>query len=242
MTRLEKLLNNLDSFEQWDKTKQVDFVVYFLLQITKKQSVTGAEIDRAFKTVGLHPYSRTSAYLSENSKGHGLRKYIKADTGYTIEKFAKAKIKSEVENRGTVTNLSGLKPPMDPYLRLFDQLTLHKKIINSSRKLFSEKNYRPAVLEAYISLVDSVRKKSGISNDGTSLMQEVFSEKAPVLVVSANRDEQIGFMWLFSGAVMGVRNPKAHYPVPQKDPIRALEWLSFASVLFRVLDESKKIR
>ena len=69
-------------------------------------------------------------------------------------------------------------------------------------------------------------------------MQTVFSPRSPKLVISDDSDEQQGFMWLFSGAVMAIRNPKAHRLVEQNDPQRTLEWLSFASVLLRVLDDA----
>jgi hypothetical protein len=69
---------------------------------------------------------------------------------------------------------------------------------------------------------------------------KTFSPKKPILQVSEDEGEQQGFMWLYSGAVMGIRNPKAHRLVEQKDPQRALEWLAFAGVLFSVLDDARK--
>lgn len=117
---------------------------------------------------------------------------------------------------------------------------LHPIIQQSAGALYNDGHYRQAILDSYIALVDAVKIKSGKHDlDGTSLMQTVFSMKNPVLKVSSNPDEQLGFMWLFSGAVMGIRNPKAHSLIEQNDPQRALEWLSFASVLLRVLDDSK---
>jgi hypothetical protein len=72
-------------------------------------------------------------------------------------------------------------------------------------------------------------------------MQKVFSKNNPILKVSDNEDEQLGFMWLFSGSVMAIRNPKAHSLIEQNNPERTLEWLAFASVLFKILDESEKV-
>ncbi len=71
-------------------------------------------------------------------------------------------------------------------------------------------------------------------------MQTAFSANSPKLSVSKNVDERLGFMWLFTGAVMGVRNPKAHAITPHPDKQTTLEWLGFASVLFRVLDGATK--
>lgn len=117
---------------------------------------------------------------------------------------------------------------------------LHPIVQKAAGELFRDGHYRQAILDTYIALVDAVKVKSGRQDlDNTPLMQTVFSIKNPVISVSADTDEQLGFMWLFTGAVMGIRNPKAHRLIDQKDPQRTLEWLSFASVLLRVLDDSK---
>lgn len=117
---------------------------------------------------------------------------------------------------------------------------LHPIVQKTAGELFKNGHYRQAILDTYIALVETVKVKSGRYDlDNTPLMQTVFSPKNPGLTVSSDADEQLGFMWLFSGAVMGIRNPKAHRLIEQKDPQRTLEWLSFASVLLRVLDDSK---
>jgi uncharacterized protein (TIGR02391 family) len=117
---------------------------------------------------------------------------------------------------------------------------LHPIVQRAAGELFMNGHYRQAILDTYIALVESIKVKSGKHNlDNTPLMQNVFSVNNPVISVSNDPDEQLGFMWLFSGAVMGIRNPKAHRLIDQNDPQRTLEWLSFASVLLRVLDDSK---
>lgn len=119
---------------------------------------------------------------------------------------------------------------------------LHPRVQEVSGALYRDGHYRQAILDAYIALGEHVRKASGLGElDNTPLMQQAFSPKRPILQVSDDADEQLGFMWLYSGAVMGIRNPKAHRLVEQKDAERALEWLAFASVLFRVLDEARKV-
>lgn len=129
-----------------------------------------------------------------------------------------------------------------PALGVDELKSFHPEVIKTAGRLFQDGHYRQAVLDTYIGLVEAVKIKSGRFNiDGTGLMTEVFSAKSPILKVSDSPDEQKGFMWLFSGAVMGIRNPKAHSLIPQEDPQRALEWLSFASVLFRVLEDAELV-
>lgn len=115
----------------------------------------------------------------------------------------------------------------------------HPRVIGVAGRLFRDGHYRQAILDTYIALVQAVREKSGLGLDNSPLMQRAFSQKNPVLDVSDDPDEQLGLMWLYSGAVMGIRNPKAHRVIDQPDAQRALEWLGFASVLFRVLDEAR---
>jgi len=131
-----------------------------------------------------------------------------------------------------------------------EHTTIHKALENLhplvqpvASKLYADGHYRQAILDTYILLVDTVKTKSGRHDlEGTGLMQTVFSANNPIIKISDDPDEQLGFMWMFSGAVMGIRNPKAHRLIPQTDPQRTLEWLSFASVLLRVLDDAEVIK
>jgi len=51
------------------------------------------------------------------------------------------------------------------------------------------------------------------------------------LLTREDLDEQKGFMYLFMGSVVGIRNPKAHGIIEEKDPFKTLEYLSLASLL-----------
>lgn len=115
---------------------------------------------------------------------------------------------------------------------------IHSRVLSVSKELYLDGHYRAAILDAYIDLVDRVKQLSNEPDlDGTNLMQKAFSRNNPKIKISDDTDEQLGFMWLFSGAVMAIRNPKAHKITTITDPHRALEWLSYASVLHRVLDD-----
>ncbi len=117
-------------------------------------------------------------------------------------------------------------------------LQFHPRVIEVAGQLFADGHYRQAILDTYIALVQAVKLKTGLTADNTPLMEQAFSPRNPRLRVSADPDEQQGYMRLFSGAVMAIRNPKAHQLIPQPDPARALEWLCLASALFRVLDDA----
>jgi len=123
---------------------------------------------------------------------------------------------------------------------------LHPRIRKVSEKLLTDGHYAQAILEAYKTVSNHVKEKSGRKDlDGQDLMSTVFSVKNPILKLNklrsrSDQDEQMGFMFLFMGAMTGIRNPKAHDIVEQMDPIRSIEYLAFASLLSRRIEESAK--
>ncbi len=123
---------------------------------------------------------------------------------------------------------------------------LHPEIIDASAKLFVDGHYSEAIFNAFKKVEILVKNKSGVKNlTGHPLMQKVFSVKTPLLkfntlISQIDKDEQQGMMELFAGAMLGIRNPKAHNQIIQKDSVKTMEYLSFASLLCKRLDESKK--
>jgi len=118
---------------------------------------------------------------------------------------------------------------------------LHPSVQEVASELFNNGHFRQAILDTYIALSVAVKRKSNLDVDNTALMRNAFSPKNPVLIAASDPGEQEGFMYLFAGAMLAIRNPKAHSLSEQSDPQRTLEWLSFASVLFKVLDGSHKL-
>lgn len=129
-------------------------------------------------------------------------------------------------------------------VQLFDKMQFHPKVVEASKSLFETGHYAQAIFEAFKAVNNFVKEKTGKSLDGKTLMSEVFSERNPVIKLSelrtqSERDEQEGFKFLFMGAMVGIRNPKAHDNVVQTDPYRTLEYLGFASLLMKRTEEGK---
>ncbi|MBA7481414.1 hypothetical protein ES707_16884 [subsurface metagenome] len=171
-----------------------------------------------------------------------IQKGIRDKQGILIEKPAKS-----TEQKDTV------KLP----IQLFDSMQLHLKVVEVSKGCFIAGNYREAILNAFICLIDYVKERTGLDLDGDNLMNQVFSidydkeqrsiTKYPIIRINqlqnkSDRDEQQGFMFLCKGAVGGIRNPKAHKLIPQSDPLHTLEYLAFASLLIRRIEEGKLFR
>jgi len=72
-------------------------------------------------------------------------------------------------------------------------------------------------------------------------MMAVFSVDTPKIKLTplsnnSEIDEQKGYQFLFSGAVMAIRNPRGHEIEINDDPDTCLDHLAFASMLLRRLD------
>jgi uncharacterized protein (TIGR02391 family) len=129
---------------------------------------------------------------------------------------------------------------LDPY-----RLELHPRIAAVSVELFRDGHYRNAVLDAAVALTNMVKEKSRVHDkDGVNLMRHVFSPNQPQLAFNgladqSERDEQDGLMQLFAGAVLALRNPRAHGVVPDS-PEYATECLAFLSFLAKHLERAKR--
>jgi uncharacterized protein (TIGR02391 family) len=123
-------------------------------------------------------------------------------------------------------------------------LDLHQEIARAASQLYRDGHYSNAIEDAVKALNGLVRLRSGLDMDGVPLMQRAFSVNNPILKFNdlsdeSDRNEQVGFMNMFCGAVSGLRNPRAHGFI-HDDPERALEFIAFVSLLAKLLDEAKR--
>jgi uncharacterized protein (TIGR02391 family) len=130
-------------------------------------------------------------------------------------------------------------------LKAYEGLELHSAIERAAGQLFRDGHYANAVEDAVKALNAIVRLNSGIDDkDGMALMEFTFSPKSPVLkfnalVDASDVDEQKGFMMMFSGAIAGLRNPRAH-KIIKDDPEMALEFIALISLLAKLADKARK--
>ena len=160
--------------------------------------------------------------------------------------IATAKINLESIKKGFLEELRDAgETTTGKTLKAYEGLELHPAIERAVGRLFRDGHYANAVEDAVKALNALVRLNSGIDDkDGTALMEYVFSPKSPVLkfndlMDSSDLDEQKGFMMMFSGAVAGLRNPRAH-KIIKDDPEMALEFIAFISLLAKLADKARK--
>ena len=137
------------------------------------------------------------------------------------------------------------KETINPIM-LFDLMDFHPEIVRVSQSQFKSGHYTDAIFNAFKFIEIFAKQKSGSSKRGTNLMQAIFNENHPIIKLNDMQqdfeiDEQTGFRHIFAGAMMGIRNPKAHADIQQKDPYRTLEYLSLASLLAKRLEEGTKV-
>jgi len=184
---------------------------------------------------------------------------ISMDLGRLVEKVGYDQRLSDLTNtlRAIVTEseVYYTGETMEKLTSTYNNLKLHPIIKDSSEKLFKDRYYSQAIFEAYKALNNYVKRKSKRGDlDGKDLMAKVFSfrydpstdsiQKKPILQLNelcslSDRNEQEGFMHLFMGSMIGIRNPKAHDQIVQRDPFRTLMYLSFASLLAKRAEEAK---
>ena len=110
-----------------------------------------------------------------------------------------------------------------------------------SEKLFKDGHYADSILAAFKELNDQVKqeylKHRGEELDGADLMRKAFSPNNPVFAFANQSTEsgkktQQGFMELFAGSMIGIRNPHAHENL-SLDPDGAKHLLYLASLLMK---------
>lgn len=123
----------------------------------------------------------------------------------------------------------------------FDERNIHPDIGAVSLKLFDDGHYSQATFEAFKYLDIVVKGLAQTNESGFKLMMTAFAENSPKIKLTALQspsevDEQMGYKFIFAGAMSAIRNPRGHDI--NIDPIgRCLDHLSFASVLLRRLED-----
>lgn len=217
------------------KMKISPAAIYFRIQKIQEECLTTREdaANLLAAEVGIPVYD----ILSEPE----LRRVRELQNIRRATPLRKTRKQVKEETEETKTEESQITPK-----KLYDLLKFHPRIVKASRSLFRSGHYPEAILNAYKCIEIFAKEKSGLKGRGVDLMHRVFNEKNPSIKLNRMQedfeiDEQTGFRFIYAGSMMGIRNPKAHAEVQQKDPYRTLEYISLASLLAKRLEEGKKI-
>lgn len=128
---------------------------------------------------------------------------------------------------------------------------VHPDVLKFCREELLVDNYFHAVFEATKSVAEKIRNKTGLTSDGSTLVDDAFSFKSNVPHLALNRlqteseqSEQRGFINLLKGLFGTFRNTTAHapkitWPIEELD---ALDILSMVSLIHRRLDSAVEAR
>ena len=121
---------------------------------------------------------------------------------------------------------------------------LHPEVVASSYSHYRNGHYRDAVLNSVTAVFDLIRSRTGLTTDGSSLVQTALALDNPKLVISeleteSGMSEQKGYIELLKGAYHAIRNPKAHSLSWDTSPLTAAQLLVFSSLLCRRIEESE---
>jgi len=138
---------------------------------------------------------------------------------------------------------------------LFNKYDFHPIIKTVSFRQFQDGYYKEAILNSFVEVINEVKRKAqnpkserngrSYDLDGDDLMNRVFGcdNQEPLIRLnnlqnSLDKAEQRGYMNIYKG-IVGLRDKKAHLNFIQNDPIKTIEYLSLASLLVRLLEESE---
>jgi len=124
-----------------------------------------------------------------------------------------------------------------------EQRNTHDLIFTFCRAELLAENYFHTVFEAVKSIAETIRQKTGLSEDGSELIDKAFSIKNPLIKINSlstetEESEHKGFANLIKGVFGMFRNTTAHSPkiiwnINEED---ALDILSTISLIHRKLE------
>jgi len=115
---------------------------------------------------------------------------------------------------------------------------LHPAISEKVWLAFVRGDFAEGVFTAMRAVEVAVREAGGFAQKqvGTKLMQAAFGLAGPLRDDEADAAEEDGLMHLFIGAMGSYKNPHSHRNVPMEDAGEAIEIVTFASHLLRIVD------
>ena len=123
--------------------------------------------------------------------------------------------------------------------RRIEKDRLHPRIAHTVWSAYMRGEYDVAVFQAMKAVEVYVRDAGGFSADelGTDLMRKAFhDETGPLTEKSVAKSERQATSALFAGAIGSYKNPHSHRDVDLTDPDEAMEIVSLANHLLRIVD------
>ncbi|USX13263.1 TIGR02391 family protein [Oxalobacteraceae bacterium OTU3CAMAD1] len=244
MPRLKRRLNELENFTPGTT---IDEVTRSISALEKKYDDTLVEVF-GINSIEYQRYRSYGFYNSTEPLSYNFGGSATPTLEQEVASYRRG-VATAARNLQTIIELFEEKicdsagPTASP-MRALENLHLHPHIADASVDLFKGGHYANAVEDACKVLDLLVKMKSKRDLSGTELMQIAFSPKAPVLRFNeqqndSEKSEQQGMMYLYAGAMLAFRNPRAHGLLTD-DPVEALEIIGFVNFLAKSLEKTKR--
>jgi uncharacterized protein (TIGR02391 family) len=128
-----------------------------------------------------------------------------------------------VESSGTLISADAARTLPEAHRRAsepredLELRSVHPDVLKFCREELLAENYFHAVLEATKGVADKLRQRTGLTDDGATLIDRSLAGELPLLAINSfssesERSEQRGFANLVKGLFGMFRNPTAHAP------------------------------
>ncbi|MBK7573627.1 MAG: hypothetical protein IPI10_19275 [Bacteroidetes bacterium] len=103
IAELKKFIQTVENFDKLKASEQIDFFGHFLIYWEKQDFFTPAQIEKAFSTLRILPYSNIPQYLSDNSNKARTKKkkikFIKTKDGFHFLSAYEAELKTKIKDK-----------------------------------------------------------------------------------------------------------------------------------------------
>jgi uncharacterized protein (TIGR02391 family) len=149
----------------------------------------------------------------------------------------------KLSHTSTTSTISEAEQKANRFKSKLEQRNVHTTILSYCIAELLAENYFHSVFEATKSIADTIRIKTGLTQDGGELIDLAFSIKNPLITINdlsseTKQSEHKGFANLIKGVFGMFRNTTAHAPklvweISEED---ALDIMSTISLIHRKLD------
>ena len=161
--------------------------------------------------------------------------------GYEINESGRIK---KIEKAKTLTEAQRRQVSLINHVQ---ERQMHSRILKYCREELFENDYYDVVFESVKGIYDTIREMSGLKLDGSLLIDAVFSNSKPMLLINdystaSEKSFHTGFANLLRGLHGNFRNPAAHEVKIkwQVSEVEVLEILGIVSYVYRVLDNATR--